>query len=132
MLTQEDFKLWTCTESNLIADDWEKVVQTASSRLASFLCLDRLPELTDDNPDLAQLLANFIAAVLRFQGDGGTVSSKSVRNFTISFKSGAAADAFSQIASQYGDIIDKYSDCNLGVAVEKSRRCGCEFGYIGL
>jgi hypothetical protein len=99
-------------------------------RLASFLCLETLPT-TDESgvpvlPALvALLLANFISAVLRFQGNGDTVESKSVRNFTINFKTSSAADAFSQIASQYSDVIDKYSACNSGVVVERSQGCCC-------
>lgn len=131
-LTQAQYKLFTGQTIAVSAEDWTTIVKVASIRLASFLCLEQLPELTDDNLDLAQLLANFIAAVQRFQGDGGTVSSKSVRNFTISFKTGVAADAFSQIAGQYGDTIDKYSKCGLSVAVERSHGGCCGFGHLGL
>lgn len=132
MLTQDDYRLYTGQSISYTEEEWQKIVKVAGMRLASFLCLEKLPELTNDNEDLAMLFANFIAAVLKFQGDGDTTQSKSVRNFTISFKSSGAADAFSQIAGQYGDIIEKYSNCGeIGVAVEKARRCGCEFGSIG-
>jgi hypothetical protein len=104
-------------------------VEIAEMRLASFLCLDSFPTLDDSNKDLAMLLANFIAAVLKFQGDGDAVTSKHVRNFTINFKSSSAADAFSQIAMQYDDIISKYSECGLGVKVERQRYNCC--GYYG-
>lgn len=132
MLTQDDYRLYTGQSISYTEEEWQKIVKVAGMRLASFLCLEKLPELTDGNLDLAQLLANFIAAVQKFQGDGGTVSSKSVRNFTISFKSGSAANAFSQIAEQYGDTIDKYSNCGeIGVVAERTaRRCGYEFGIL--
>lgn len=130
MLTLEQYTLYTGLTAPYEDEDWETIVSVAEMRLASFLCLDKFPELTDTNSDLAMLLANFIAAVLKFQGDGDAVESKHVRNFTINFKSSSAADAFSQIASQYGDIIARYSECDLGVKVEKSHRhcCGC-YGY---
>ena len=128
MLTLEQYKLFT-GQSVLYDDaDWEVIVKVASKRLASFLCLEEFPELTDDNLDLAMLLANFIAAVIKFEGDGDQIQSKQVRNFTISFKSSSAANAFAQIASQYSDIIDDYSDCGSGIVVERQRRC-CDSFY---
>ena len=131
-LTVEQYALFTGLPVTYDDEDWEAIVAVASMRLASFLCLDELPELDDSNQDLAMLLANFIAAVIKFQGDGDAVESKSVRNFTINFKTSRAADAFSQIASQYDDIIDKYSECGLGVKVERSRRycCGRFYGCM--
>lgn len=132
MLTQADYKLYTGQSISLEEEDWKTLVSVASMRLASFLCLSQFPELTDNNKDLAMLLSNFIAAVLKFQGDGDTIQSKNVRNFTISFKSNSAINAFSQINTQYPDIIGKYSECDLGVAVERLRRCGYGIGTIGL
>lgn len=129
MLTLEQYTLYTGLTAPYEDEDWETIVSVAEMRLASFLCLDELPELTADNADLGLLLANFIAAVIKFQGDGDAVESKSVRNFTINFKTSSAADAFSQIATQYADIIDKYSECDLGVKVERSKRPCC--GYYG-
>lgn len=129
MFTQEQYTLYTGQASSYDDEDWEVLVSVAEMRLASFLCLESFPELTDDNVDLGLLLANFIAAVLKFQGDGDAVESKSVRNFTINFKTSSAANAFSQIASQYSDIIDKYSECDLGVKVERSKRCCCGYFY---
>lgn len=123
MLTQEQYTLYTGQAVSYEGSDWTSLVNIAKIRLASFLCLDDFPELTDDNADLGMLLANFIAAVIKFAGDGDAVESKRVRNFTINFKTGSAADAFSQIASQYADIIDKYSECDLGVKVERSGSC---------
>lgn len=130
MLTQEQYTLYTGLTTNYSQSDWNTIVAVAEVRLASFLCLGVLPGLDDSGVvvlpnDLALLLANFIAAVLRFQGNGDTIESKSVRNFTINFKSSSATDAFSQIATQYGDIIEKYSQCGSGLKVERSacRRC---------
>ena len=127
MLTQEQYTLFTGLTVSYLQSDWEAIVSIAEMRLASFLCLENFPELDETKTDLAMLLANFIAAVIKFQGDGDAIESKSVRNFTINFKS-SAADAFSQIANQYKDIIDKYSQCDLGVKVERSRRWCC--GYF--
>lgn len=125
MLTQAQYKLFTGLTVTFAEEDWQTLVTVASKRLASFLCLGTFPELTDDNADLAMLLANFIAAVLKFQGNGDTVESKRVRNFTINFKTSSASNAFSQIASQYSDIIEEYSQCDSGVIVERSRGCHC-------
>ena len=127
MLTQEQYKLFTGQTVSFDSTDWATLVKVAQLRLASFLCLDTFPTLDESNLDLAELLANFMAGVFKFQGGNGTIDSKSVRNFTIHFKTSSASDAFSQIASQYGDIIDKYSECGIGVKVERQKRCcyGC-------
>ena len=125
MLTQAQYKLFTGLTVTFTEEDWQTLVTVASKRLASFLCLETFPGLADDNADLAMLLANFIAAVLKFQGNGDTVESKRVRNFTINFKTSSASNAFSQIASQYSDIIEEYSQCDSGVIVERSRGCHC-------
>lgn len=131
-LTQTDYKLFTGQTVNYDASDWGIIVEIAESRLASFLCLGEFPELDESNRDLAMLLANFICASLKFQGNSDTIESKSVRNFTINFKS-SATNAFEQIASQFEDIIEKYSDCGTEVHVERSRRdCGCYRGYINI
>lgn len=133
MLTLEQYTLFTGITTTLDDEQWESIVTVAEMRLASFLCLEELPELDDNNQDLAMLLANFIAAVLKFQGDGDAIESKSVRNFTINFKTSSASNAFAQIASQYEDIIDRYSECGLGVVVERSREscCGQQRGCCG-
>lgn len=125
MLTQEQYTLYTGLPVSYNDTDWETIVAVAEMRLASFLCLDSFPELDSGNADLAMLLANFIAAVLKFQGNGDAVESKRVRNFTINFKTSSASDAFSQIATQYADIIDKYSECKTGVVVERQKGCCC-------
>lgn len=121
-MTQDDYKLWTGETVTYEDKDWERLVSVASGRLASFLCLSALPSPMSD--DLQELLANFMASVIRHQGDHGDVTSKRVRNFTISFGSNQSANAFSKIASQYNDTIEKYSDCGLGFSVERSRG-GC-------
>lgn len=123
-LTQSEYKLLTGQSVNFEPADWIVIENIAEIRLASFLCLDEFPKLTSDNEDLAMLLANFICATLKFMGNSDEISSKSVRNFTISFKS-SAANAFQQIFSQYEDIIEKYSQCDLGIKVESSKRYCC-------
>lgn len=127
MLTKDDYKLYTGETSNLSEEDWLKMAGIASSRLASLLCLEKLPDPLPD--DLAMLLANFIAAMDRFKGNPEPgIASKHVRNFTISFTSNQAASVFAQVAQNYGDIIDKYSKCGLGFKVESTKGCcyrGC-------
>ena len=130
-LTQSEYKLLTGQSVDFKPDDWLMIENIAEIRLASFLCLDEFPELTSDNEDLAMLLANFICATLKFMGNSDEISSKSVRNFTISFKS-SAANAFQQIFSQYEDIIEKYSQCDLGIKVESSKRYCCGYYNDGL
>lgn len=131
VLSKDDYKLYTGQTVSYSDSDWDKIVIIATERLASFLCLVEFPELTEDNTDLAMLLANFICASLKFSGNSDTISQKSVRNFTISFKSNAA-NAFQQIHSQYEDIIEKYSQCELGVKVESTRRYCCGYYNDGL
>ena len=128
-MTQDDYKLWTGEDaSSYTTTQWTKIVTVASNRLASFLCLPNgLP--TDQQgklpADLEQLLANFIAQVIAHQGSTGAVESKHVRNFTINFKTTASTNAFAEIASQYGDIIEQYSNCGIGFAVEHSKGYCC-------
>lgn len=131
ILSKSDYKLYTGQTVSYSDSDWEKIVTIASERLASFLCLVEFPELTEDNLDLAELLANFVCASIKFAGNSDTISQKSVRNFTISFKSNAA-NAFQQIYSQYEDIIEKYSQCELGIKVESSKRYCCGYYNDGL
>lgn len=129
-MTQDDYKLWTGETVSYDDADWKRIVDVAKTRLASFLCLESWPETVAD--DLEMLLANFICAVLRWQGtpEAG-ISSKSVRNFTISFNSDSAVNAFTQIARNYSDIIDKYSLCDSGLTVEKSKHYGCKGQEVG-
>lgn len=126
MLTQEEYTLLTGQTVNCSDEDWEFLVNIAELRLASLLCLEDFPELDDTNKDLALLFANFLCSTLKFQGAPDTIESKSVRNFTINFKS-SATNAFEQIYSQYRDIIEKYDKCDIGIKVEKSARYCC--GY---
>lgn len=133
-LTQAQYKLWTGQAPNYGINEWNQIVIVAAARLASFLCLPNgLP--TDPNSvegflpvDLQQLLANFIAGVIANQGARSEVESKHVRNFTINFKSTTASDAFANIAQKYADIIDLYSNCGTGFAVERNAYYGCERG----
>lgn len=129
MLTQEQYNLFTGQSVSYSETDWIAIVTSASLRLASFLCLDEFPELTDDNLDLAELLSNFIAGILKFQGGADIEESKSVRNFTIRFRTSSAANAFSLIVKQYGDIVEKYSECGLGFSVEHGKGCSCDKYY---
>lgn len=123
-MTQDDYKLWTGETVSYSTTDWTRIVNVAKTRLASFLCLDKWPDTMAD--DLEMLLANFICAVLRWQGTPeASVSSKSVRNFTISFSSDGAVNAFAQVAKNYSDIIEKYSQCDSGLTVEKSKFYNC-------
>lgn len=127
-MTQDEYKLWTGEDASRYTDEqWTKILTVAKLRLASFLCLSELPTDTDGNlpADIEQLLANFIAEVIVHQGTTGEVESKHVRNFTIEFASTTAANAFAKISQQYGDIIERYSNCNLGFAVEGSARYCC-------
>lgn len=131
-MTQDEYTIWTGLAINFTDETWEQIVSVAMLRLASFLCRESLP--TDDQgnlPDaLKMLLANFIAGVFKYQGEGTSeVQSKHVRNFTINFKTSGATNAFAQLARQYGDVIDMYSQCDTGFDVERSGGgfcCGCE------
>ena len=128
ILTQDQYKTFTGQCVDYDDSNWELLVNIAEMRLASFLCLDEFPELNDENMDLAMLLANFMSGMFKFSGDSDTVASKSVRNFTINFKN-SASNAFAQIYSQYHDIIDKYSKCDL-ISVERSAYRCCRHGYL--
>ena len=131
-MTQDQYTLYTGQTVNCSDEDWEILLGVAIKRLASFLCLETFPELGDDNTDLAMLLANFLCATLKFQGAQDSIESKSVRNFTINFKS-SATNAFKQIYNQYEDIIDYYSQCGTEIKVERNCRHCCGFynnGYI--
>lgn len=124
-MTQDEYKLFTGADASAYsATDWNRLVAVAKSRLASFLCLpDGFPEQPAD--DLLMLLANFIAATIKHAQGNEKVESKHIRNFTINFKTTTAADAFAEIADEYGDIIDAYSNCDKGFIVEGSARYCC-------
>ena len=131
-MTQEEYTLYTGESINYSASDWASLVEIAEIRLASFLCLDSFPELDSSNKDLAYLLANFICATLKYQGNFEDAEEKRIRNFTIRFREGAA-NAFAQIFNQFHDVIEKYSECGDGLDVERTWRCCCERGwYNGL
>lgn len=124
-MTQDEYKLLTGQTVCFPDEEWDLLVDIAKSRLASLLCFEEFPD-TEDKPDLVLLLANFLCATLKFQGAPDTIGSKSVRNFTINFKS-SATNAFEQIYHQYRDIIEKYDKCDMGVKVECSARHCCRF-----
>lgn len=128
-LTQDEYKLFTGDNAAFEDEDWSVIVAEASERLASFLCREALP---DELPvTLKDLLANFIFAVRRYQGAGAQeVESKRVRNFTINFKTNSAANAFAQIANNYRDIIDMFSECGVGIDAERSKHGCCEHSTI--
>ena len=133
-MTQEQYMLWTGVTINFDDETWSSIVAVASMRLASFLCLEQLP--TDDEgvleDGLQMLLANFICATLRYQGNPESeITSKHIRNFTINFSSKSAANAFAQVAQNYSDLIDKYSDCGIGVEAEHSTCMNCDNRYYG-
>ena len=133
MLTQDQYTLFTGHTVNFSDEDWSILVDIAALRLASLLCLEELPDMEEgENQDLLLLLANFLCATLKFQGASDTIESKSVRNFTINFKSNAT-NAFEQIYSQYEDIIERYSHCGDGIKVERSSWPHCGYynnGYF--
>lgn len=134
MMTQEQYTLFTGQSVNCSDKDWMALVNVGVVRLASLLCLEELPDTDENkNQDFLLLLANFICATLKFQGAPDTIESKSVRNFTINFKS-SATNAFEQIYSQYKDIIEKYSQCGIGIKVERNSWHHCcgyyNNGYI--
>ena len=128
-MTQDDYTLYTGQTVNYSQEDWERLVTVASERLASLLCLDELPDPLPG--DLAMLLANFICGIFRYKGDGtAVVTSKSVRNFSVSLTQPVAKNVFDDLRTNYADIIGKYSQCGIAVDVERSCspywRCGCD------
>ena len=131
-MTQDDYTLLTGQTLNYTDAQWTKIQNIAKARLASLLCLETFPALGDNNQDLALLLANFISATLKFQGSYDAISSKNVRNFTINFNN-SATNAFSQIYPEYKDIIETYSNCGIGIKVERSAcRCGYNYGILNI
>lgn len=124
-MTQDEYKLFTGETVTYSEEDWDILVDIASGRLASYLCLESLPSTLPN--DLKLLLANFMCSVFTHQGSEGSVASKSVRNFSITFQSNIARNAYQSILAQYPDIISKYSACGESLKVESSaRRCHCE------
>lgn len=121
MLTQDDYKLYTGETSSLSDEDWSKMVSLAASRLAAQLCLEKLPTDADGNisEELKLVLANFICLILAGRGKNLQVSSKKVRNFTISYSNNGITNAFAKIYQEYGDILGKYSNCT-SIAFERN------------
>lgn len=121
-MTQDDFKFLTGMTTTYTPTQWTAITNAAKIRFASFLCLDDFP---DPLPaDFEDAFANFIAATIANQGAAGEVESKHVRNFTVNFRKSTAANAFARIAQQYGDVLERYSECALGVDVsEPQPRC---------
>ena len=106
MLTQDDYKLYTGETSALSTEDWEKMVGLAVFRLENALCLEELPTQDGEIPEeLKMVLANFICLMLAGRGRNLQVSSKKVRNFTISYNNSSVANAFSKLQQEYGDIL---------------------------
>lgn len=121
-MTQDDFRLFTNQTITFSEENWQVLLEVAEIRLASFLCLEKLPDPMPE--DFKMLLANFMGAVLETRGKGeGKISSKSVRNFTISFQSQKTATAFGRVAENFGDLIEKYSNCGSSLVVERNARC---------
>ena len=128
MLTQDDYKLYTGETSALSTEDWEKMVGLAVFRLENALCLEELPTQDGEIPEeLKMVLANFICLMLAGRGRNLQVSSKKVRNFTISYNNSSVANAFSKLQQEYGDILGKYSQCRTFIAERPAPRCpyGC-------
>ena len=122
-MTQDAYTLFKKSTLGLSDDEWVILVEIAKSRLASFLCLESLP--CPIPHDLKLLLANFIFAMEQNLGAGTEkVASKSVRNFTVSFVNSTADTIFAKVASDYADIIAKYSKCSCGLVVERDWNIG--------
>ena len=121
-MTKDDYKLYTGQSAEQYSDEeWTKLVDVASGRLASLLCLEELPSPLPD--DLTMLLANFVCTMLHYSGNGQQdIASKSVRNFSISYSTKSAANVFEQLSENYSDIIAKYSVCKLSLKVEDSAK----------
>lgn len=127
MFSQDDYKLYTGVTTDFSDENWSKMVNIADGRLASSLCLDKLPTDEDGNlpNDLAMVLANFIYLMLEHRGSDSKVSSKRVRNFTINYSSDGVTGAFTKLRDNYGDIVDRYSECGSTLSVEHNTRLCC-------
>lgn len=128
MLTQDDYKLYTGETISFSDEDWTKLVSMSKVRLAGLLCLEKLPTDSEGNlpSDLGLVLANFIYLTLSHRGADSRVASKSVRNFSISFGSSSVSSAFAKLRDNYGDILDKYSNCGSSLDIEHNTRTCCE------
>ncbi len=109
-LTQDEYKLFTGESVTYTEEYWERLVKIAEARLASFLGLSELPKVEGQLPDdLKLLLANFMSATFYYQGSEDKVTSKSVRNFSVSIKVNEAKNAFERLAERFPDIVEKYA-----------------------
>jgi len=123
-MTQDQFTLFTGVTVSYSDEDWETIIKIATERLALRLCMtDGWPD--DPDASLLMLLANFLAGVFKYQGAGGTVTSKSVRNFTINF-SDNADDVWVALYRNYGDLLDLYSECDSSITVESDAIHCCD------
>lgn len=119
-MTLENYNFWTNNKYklNFSQDEFDKIVNVAKTRLASFLCLSDLGnDLADD---LEMVLAQFIALIMIDNSDNGEhIESKRVRNFSITFTNNTA-NIFAKLAKNYGDILNRYSECGFSFKVEKT------------
>lgn len=127
MLSQDDYKFYTGETSTFNAEDWSKMASLSAVRLAGLLCLEELPTDKDGNlpADLSLVLANFVYLVLSHRGTDSRITSKSVRNFSISYGNSSVSGAFARLRENYGDILDKYSNCGSGLGIEHNTRTCC-------
>lgn len=127
MLTQDDYRLYTGETISFSDEDWTKLVSMSAVRLAGLLCLEELPTDSEDAlpSDLGMVLANFIYLVLSHRGADSRVTTKRVRNFSISYGDSNVSSAFAKLEDNYGDILEKYSNCGLGLDIEHSTRTCC-------
>lgn len=124
MLTQDEYSLYTGEPvSGKYSDEyWKKLVNIALSRLESLLCLPELPWAEKDTPDkFKMLLAEFMSGTFAHSGNQEKVQSKTIRNFSVTFRSNKAANAFQSLYEKYPDIIEEYSGCGDGFIIEKGR-----------
>lgn len=123
-MTQDDFQTLTGQNvSALTASQWGLITSAAGERLASLLCLEELPEFTDKNRDLEALFAAFVAACIKFGGNGEEIDSKTVRSFSIKLSTDSARSIFAVVARNFSDVVEKYSACDSGIKVERGSRC---------
>lgn len=99
----------------------------AAGRLEGLLCLNGLPKDAEGNlpSDFAMVMANFIYLMLSHRGSDSKVTSKKVRNFSINYGSDSVTGAFAKLRENYGDILDKYSQCGSTLSAECNTRLYC-------
>lgn len=117
-MTQEEYNLFTGESIEMDGEDWAVLLEVAEARLASFLCMEEFPAKPSDL--LKELLANFMCAVFKYRGNGtDKVEEKKVRNFTVKFSTDDAPNAFAQVATNYGDLIEMLTQCEPTLKVER-------------